>query len=128
MSYKTQRFALRIGLLGIADLHTHDNRCPVSSCFVIAVTLSNVNPVQRMSRGKGDVREELCTQRCLVGGLVKGRMKWVGHVERMDEHRLPYMCTRGRGGRPHFMWVDRIKREPRKQPKIDGGGRSFTRQ
>ena len=38
------------------------------------------------------------------------------------------MCTRGRGGRPHFMWFDRIKREPRKQPKIDSGGRSFTRQ
>ena len=32
-----------------------------------------------------DLRDELSTQECLMGRLVKSRMKWAGHVERMNE-------------------------------------------
>ena len=44
-----------------------------------------------------ELREEVGIQKCLMGRLVKSRMKWAGHVERFKDDRLPrmaYMFTR----------------------------------
>ena len=44
-----------------------------------------------------ELREEVGIQKCLMGRLVKSRLKWAGHVERMKEDRLPiiwHMFTR----------------------------------
>ena len=47
-------------------------------------------------------------EKCLMRRLVKGRLEWVGHVERMREDCLPMKACghreigRRRKGRPHF--------------------------
>ncbi len=54
--------------------------------------------VKRVDRRRMDeLREEVGIQKCLMGRLVKSRMKWAGHVERIKDDRLPrmaYMFTR----------------------------------
>ena len=46
-----------------------------------------------------ELREEVGIQKCLMGRLVRSRLKWAGHVERMKEDRLPRMalCSPGEG-------------------------------
>ena len=78
--------------------------------------------MKRMDRKRMDeLREEVGIQKCLMGRLVKSRMKWAGHVvERMKEDRLPMMAyvhqKRGKRkrGRPCMRWRDRIERDMRK--------------
>ncbi len=49
--------------------------------------------VKRVDRRRMDeLREEVGIEKCLMGRLVKSRMKWAGHVERMKEDRLPRMA------------------------------------
>ena len=49
--------------------------------------------VKRIDRRRMDeLREEVGIQKCLMGRLVKSRLKWAGHVERMKEYRLPRMA------------------------------------
>ena len=36
-----------------------------------------------------DLREELGTKACIVGKIVKSRMKWAGHMVRMKDDKLP---------------------------------------
>ena len=76
--------------------------------------------VKRVDRRRMDeLREEVGIQKCLMGRLVKSRMKWAGHVERMKEDRLPRMAyvhqERGKGkrGRPRMRWRDCIERDTR---------------
>ena len=77
--------------------------------------------VERVDRkGMDELREEVGIQKCLMGRLVKSRMKWAGHVERMKEDRLPRMAyahqERGKRkrGRPCMRWRDCIERDMRK--------------
>ncbi len=52
--------------------------------------------------------------------LVRSRLLWAGHVERMAEDRLPKRAAelRGQGwmrrGRPRLRWEDCVKRAVRK--------------
>ena len=34
-----------------------------------------------------DLREEVVTKACMVGGIVKNRIKWAGHMVRMNDLR-----------------------------------------
>ena len=36
-----------------------------------------------------DLREEVGTKACIVGNIVKSRMKWAGHMVRMKDDKLP---------------------------------------
>ena len=36
-----------------------------------------------------ELREETGVQRCLTERLVRSRVQWAGHVERMADERLP---------------------------------------
>ena len=36
-----------------------------------------------------DLREEIGTKACIVGKIVKSRIKWAGHVVRMNDDKLP---------------------------------------
>ena len=36
-----------------------------------------------------DLREEVGTNACIVGKIVKSRMKWAGHMVRMKDDQLP---------------------------------------
>ena len=55
--------------------------------------MGRIAGVKRVDRRRMDeLKEEVGIQKCLMGGLVKSRMKWEGHVERMKEDRLPMMA------------------------------------
>ena len=59
-------------------------------------------------------------QRSLTERLVRSRLQWAGHVERMADDRLPKRATelreqcRRRRGRPRLRWEDCVKIDVRK--------------
>ena len=66
-----------------------------------------------------DLRE-VGTKACIVGKIVKSRMKWAGHMVLMNYDKLPKRAetkkqegSRKRG-RPHLRWEDCVKRDLRK--------------
>ena len=77
--------------------------------------------VKRVDRRRMDeLREEVGKHKCLMGRLMKSRLKLAGHVERMNEDRLPSMAyvhqERGKRkrGRPRMRWRDCIEGDMRK--------------
>ena len=67
-----------------------------------------------------ELREETGVQRSLTERLVRSRLQWVGHVERMADDRLPKRAAelreqgRRRRGRPRLRWEDCVKRDVKK--------------
>ena len=67
-----------------------------------------------------ELREETGVQRSLTERLVRSRLHWAGHVERMADDRLPKRAEelreqgRGRLERPRLRWEDCVKRDVRK--------------
>ena len=67
-----------------------------------------------------DLREEVGTKACIVGKIVKSRMKWAGHVVRMKDKRLPKRCETKKQevcrkrGRRQLRLEDCVKRDLRK--------------
>ena len=63
-----------------------------------------------------ELREETGVQRSLTERLVRSRLQWAGHVERMADARLPKKATelreqgRRRRGRPRLRWEDCAER------------------
>ena len=68
-------------------------------------------------------------QRSLTKRLVRGRLQWAGHVERMADDRLPKRAAefrkqgKRRRGRPRLRWEDCVKREVRRQERRKDGRR-----
>ena len=62
-----------------------------------------------------ELREETGVQRSLTERLVRSRLQWAGHVERMADDILPKGAAelreqgRRRRGRPRLRWVDCVK-------------------
>ena len=53
------------------------------------------------------------TKACIVGKIVKSRMKWVGHMVRMkDETKKQEGCRKR--GRPQLRWDNCVKRHLRR--------------
>ena len=67
-----------------------------------------------------ELREETGVQRSLTVRLMRSRLQWSGHVDRMADARLPKRATelgeqgRRRRGRPWLRWEDCVKRDVRK--------------
>ena len=70
-----------------------------------------------------ELREETGVQRRRDGSaerLVRSRLQWAGHVERMADDRLPKRAaelreqSRRRQRRPRLRWEDCVKRDVRK--------------
>ena len=67
-----------------------------------------------------ELREETGVQRSLTERLVRSRLQWAGHVERMADDRLLKRVAelrqqgRRRRGRPRLRWEDCVKRDVRK--------------
>ena len=72
--------------------------------------------------------------------LVRSRLQWAGHVERMADDRLPKRAaelreeSRRRRGRPRLRWEDCVKRDVRKAEEDEdwkkktrdrGGGKDY---
>ncbi len=66
-----------------------------------------------------ELREDTGVQRSLTERLVRSRLQWAGHVERMADDRLQKRAAelrvqgRRRRGRPMLRWEDRVKRDVR---------------
>ena len=64
-----------------------------------------------------ELREETGVQMSLTKRLMRSRLQWVGHVERMADDRLPKRAAelreqgRRRRGRPILRWEDYVKRD-----------------
>ena len=64
-----------------------------------------------------ELREETGVQRSLTERLVRSRLQWAGHVERMADDRLPKRAAqfreqgRRRRGRPMLRWEYCVKRD-----------------
>ena len=81
--------------------------------------------VKRVDRRRMDeLREEVGIQKCLMGRLVKSRLKWAGHVERMKEDRLPRMAYvhQERGKRKTTYEMARLHRERHEKGGVGGRG------
>ena len=77
--------------------------------------------VRRVERRRmKDLREEVGTKACIVGNVVKSRMKWTGHKVRMEDERLPNRSETKKKegcrkrGRPQLRWEDCVTRDLRK--------------
>ena len=64
-----------------------------------------------------ELSEETGVQRSLTERLVRSRLQWAGHVERMADDSLPKKAAdlreelRRRRGRPMLRWEDCVKRD-----------------
>ena len=79
--------------------------------------IAGVRRVER--RRMNDMRVEVGTKACIVGKIVKSRMKWAGHMVPMNDDKLPKRAetksqegSRKRG-RPQLRWEDCVKRDLR---------------
>ena len=67
-----------------------------------------------------ELKEETGVQRSLTERLVRSRLQWVGHVERLPGNILPKRATelreqgRRKLGRPRLRWEDCVKTDVRK--------------
>ena len=67
-----------------------------------------------------ELTEETRVQWSLTERLVRSRLQWAGHVERMADDRLPKRAAelrdpgRRRRGRPRLRWEDCAKRDVKK--------------
>ena len=67
-----------------------------------------------------ELREEKEVQSSLTERLVRIRLQWTGHVERMADDRLPKRAAElrdqgsRRRGRPRLRWEDCVKRDMKK--------------
>ena len=83
-----------------------------------------VRKIERVTRADRrrmvELMEEAGVQRSLTERLVRSRLQWTGHVERMADDRLPKRAAelreqgRRRRGRPRLRWEDCVKRNVRK--------------
>ena len=68
-----------------------------------------------------ELREETGVQRSLTERLVRSRLQWAGHVERMADDRLPERASelreqgRRRQGRSRLRWEDFVERDVKKR-------------
>jgi hypothetical protein len=63
--------------------------------------------------------EDLYSETNVVNVIKSGRLRWAGHVARMDENELPKkICTNSGGqrgrGRPKSRWIDGIEEDAKK--------------
>ena len=77
-----------------------------------------------------DLRKELCIWNCVMGRLVKSRMKWAGNVERTDDDSLPGKTYAHHdkiksSGRPRLRWVDCIDMEHQEGGALSGKNSLF---
>ena len=67
-----------------------------------------------------ELREETVVQRSLTERLVRSRLQWAGHVERMADDSQPKIAAElreqgsRRRGRSRLRWEDYVKRDVRK--------------
>ena len=80
-----------------------------------------------------DLREEVGTKACIVGKIVKSRMKWAGHMVKMKDDKLPKRSETKKQegfrkrGRRQLRWEDCVKRDLRKAEEDEKGRENANR-
>ena len=98
--------------LVLSELHQHKLKVCENNWIRI---IAGVRRVER--RRMKDLREEVGTTACIVGKIVKSRMKWAGHMVRMKDDKLPKRSETKKQegfrkrGRPQLRWEDCVKRD-----------------
>ena len=101
--------------LALSELHQHKLQVCENNWIR---KIAGVRRVER--RRMKDLREEVGSKACIVGKIVKSRMKWAGHMVRMNDDKLPKRAETNRQegsrkrGRPQLRWEDCVKRDLRK--------------
>ena len=101
--------------LALSELHQHKLQVCENNWIR---KIAGVRRVER--RRMKDLREEVGSKACIVGKIVKSRMKWAGHMVRMNDDKLPKRAETKRQegsrkrGRPQLRWEDCVKRDLRK--------------
>ena len=101
--------------LALSELHQHKLQVCENNWIR---RLAGIRRVER--RRMKDLREEVGTKACIVGKIVKSRMKLAGHMVRKKNERLPKRSETKKQegfrtrGRPQLRWEDCVKRELRK--------------
>ena len=101
--------------LALSELHQHKLQVCENNWIR---KIAGVRRVER--RRMKDLREEVGSKACIVGKIVKSRMKWAGHMVRMNDDKLPKRAETKRQegsrkrGRPQLRWEDCVKRDFRK--------------
>ena len=100
--------------LALSELHQHKLQvCENNWIRIIA-------GVKRVERRRMKDLREVGTKGCIVGKIVKSRMKWAGRMVRMKDDKLPKRSeTKKQEGfrkreRPQLRWEDCVKRDLRK--------------
>ena len=98
--------------LALSELHQHKLQVCENSW------IRRIAGVRRVERQRmKDLREE---KACIVGKIVKSRMKWAEHMVRMKDEKFPKRSETmkhdgcKKRGRPHLRWEDCMKRDLRK--------------
>ena len=101
--------------LALSELHQHKLQVCENNWIR---KIAGVRRVER--RRMKDLREEVGTKACIVGKIVKGRIKWAGNIVRMKDDKLPQRAETKkqegsrRRGSPQLRWEDCVKRDLRK--------------
>ena len=80
-----------------------------------------------------DLREEVGTKACIVGRIVKSRLKWAGYMVRMKEDKVPKRAETKRQegsrkrGRSQLRWEVCVKRDLRKAEEEENGEKMPTK-
>ena len=102
--------------LALSELHQHKRQVFENNW------IRRIAGVRRVERWRmKDMREEVGTKACIVGKIVKSRMKWAGHMVRMKDTKLPKRSSETKKhdgcrkrGIPQLSWEDCVKRDLRK--------------
>ena len=70
--------------LALSELHQHKLQVCENNWIK---KIAGVRRVER--RRMKDMREQVGTKACIVGKIVKSRMKWAGHMVRTKDDKLP---------------------------------------
>ena len=103
--------------LALSELHQHKHQVCEDNW------IRRIAGVKRVERKiMKYLRDEVGTKACIVGKIVKSRMKWAGHnvMVRMKDDKLPKRSETKKQegfrkrGRPQLRWEDCVKRDLRK--------------
>ena len=101
--------------LALSEIHQHKLQVCENNWIR---RIAGVTRVER--RRMKDLREEVGTKACIVGKIVKSRMKWARHMVRMKYDKLPKRSETKKHdgcrkrGRPQLRWEDCMRIDLRK--------------
>ena len=102
--------------LALAELHQHKLQVCENNWIRRIAGVKRVERRRQLSQRRSWNRSKAC----IVGKIVKSRMKWAGHMVRMKDDKLPKRSETKKQegfrkrGRPQLRWEDCVKRDLRK--------------